>query len=132
MAVSVIFTCIFFDFEPSKSFPIRQVAREISQKLGQVIEANVKSVAKTGFIAGFLDKFRESKGALSSYGVHMIRRLLQTGAGVSEIAWSQVFPTAVAMVPNQAQVVSRLYTHCTLPHANAVKVLTNNRLLPLR
>lgn len=103
--MAVIFTCIFFDLDPAKSFPLRQAARAVAQQLGKVVEANVKSVSATGFLHNFIDGLRRNHNALEDYGIHMIRRLLESGLGVSEITWSQILPTAVAMVPNQSQVV---------------------------
>ena len=47
MLMSVIFTAIFFDFEPTKSFPLRIVARKLGMMLGKLIEANVKTVTAT-------------------------------------------------------------------------------------
>jgi linoleate 10R-lipoxygenase len=107
MALAVIFVCIFFDLDAVKSFPLHMAAKAVSEKLGKLIEANVKSIAATGFVKSFADGFRENKGPLSQYGVHMIRRLLDTGLSAEEVAWSQVFPTATAMVPNQAQVFTQ-------------------------
>ncbi|KAL9035212.1 MAG: hypothetical protein Q9180_004979, partial [Flavoplaca navasiana] len=104
MVIAVIFVGIFFDLDPAKSFPLRHAARAVSQQLGKLIEANVHSVSMTGMVAGVVDRFRENHNPLADYGVHMIRRLLDSGLGVSEITWSQILPTAVAMVPNQAQV----------------------------
>lgn len=107
MALAVIFVCIFFDLDAVKSFPLHMAAKAVSEKVGKLIEANVKSVAMTGFVKNFTDGMRENKGPLSEYGVHMIRRLLDTGLSAEEVAWSQVFPTATAMVPNQAQVFTQ-------------------------
>lgn len=106
MIMAVIFTCIFFDLDPAKSFPLRHAARAVAQQLGKIVEANVKSVSATGFLSSFIDGLRRNHNALEDYGIHMIRRLLESGLGVSEITWSQILPTAVAMVPNQSQVVS--------------------------
>jgi linoleate 10R-lipoxygenase len=106
MALAVIFVCIFFDLDPVKSFPLHTAAKAISKPLGKLIEANVNQVKLTGFISGIADKFEGNKKYLTDYGVHMIRRLLETGLSVEETAWSQVMPTATAMVPNQSQVVS--------------------------
>lgn len=106
MAVAVIFTAIFFDFEPTKSFQLRMVARQLCQMLGGIIEANVNLVNATGFVSRFVDNWRENKNALAEYGVHMVRRLTESGLSAHEIAYSQILPTACAMVPNQAQVVS--------------------------
>jgi hypothetical protein len=105
MMMSVIFTAIFFDFEPTKSFPLRKVAAKLSTMFGKLIEANVKSVTATGFVAKLIDSYRENGNALSDYGVHMVRRLTETGMSPHEIAFSQIMPTAIAMVPNQSQVV---------------------------
>ncbi len=106
MVLAVIFVCIFFDLDPAKSFPLRHAARAVAQQLGKLVEANVHSVSMTGLVAGIVDRFRENQNPLADYGVHMIRRLLESGLGVSEITWSQILPTAGAMVANQAQVVS--------------------------
>ena len=105
LALSVIFVCIFFDLDPAKSFPLHFAAKEVAKQLGKLVEANVKSVSLTTWVKTMADKVQENEGALKNWGVHMIRRLLDTGLSVEEVAWSQVLPTACAMVPNQAQVV---------------------------
>lgn len=111
MAISVIFICIFFDFDVVKSFPLHMAARAVSKSLGKLIEANVKTVNATGFLATMWDEMMDKKVGgermyLKDYGVHMIKRLLESGLSAEEVAWSQMLPTACAMVPNQAQVVS--------------------------
>lgn len=105
MIMAAVFACIFFDMDPAKSFPLRHAAHAAAQQLGQVVEANVQSVSYTGFLSGIIDQWRENHNSLEEYGVHMIRRLLESGLDVNETTWSQVMPTAIAMVPNQAQVV---------------------------
>jgi len=105
MVLAVIFTCIFFDLDPAKSFPLRLAAKAVTQQLGKLVEANVKMVNATGFIAGIVDGMHQTHSPLTDYGVHMVRRLLESGMGTSEITWSQIVPTAGAMVANQAQVV---------------------------
>lgn len=74
--------------------------------LGKLIEVNIKSVTATSFASKFVDGFRENHNALKDYGIHMIRQLSETGMSQHEMAMSQILPTACAMVPNQAQVVS--------------------------
>ncbi len=105
MVLAIIFVCIFFDLDPAKSFPLRLAAKAVTDKIGKLVEANVRSVHATGWVSGLVDPLRENQSALNEYGVHMIRKLLESGLGPVEIAWSQVLPTAVAMVANQAQVV---------------------------
>lgn len=65
MIVAVIFTAIFFDFEPTKSFPLRKVAQKVATMLGKLIEANVKTVTATSFASTFIDDFRENHNALA-------------------------------------------------------------------
>lgn len=108
MAMSVIFTAIFFDFEPTKSFPLRQVAKKLANMLGKLVEANIVSVTTTSFASWFFDSFRENENALADYGIHMIRRLSQSGMSTYDMAFSQILPTACAMVPNQSQVFTQI------------------------
>ena len=105
MVLAIIYASVFFDLEPSKSFPLRLAAKAVTQQLGKTVESNVKMVNATGLIAGIVDGMQHNHSPLQDYGVHMVRRLLESGMGVSEITWSQIVPTAGAMVANQAQVV---------------------------
>lgn len=89
-------------------------------------------VHATGWIAGVVDGMHQQHNPLTDYGVHMVRRLLDSGMGTSEITWSQIVPTAGAMVANQAQVV-RYYHESTQPVCLMEKpVHTIARLLPFR
>ena len=130
MAMAVIFTAIFFDFEPTKSFPLRQIARKLSTMLGKLIEINLKTVSATGFAAKFIDGFRENHSALHDYGIHMIRALSQTGLSPQEMVYSQILPTSVAMVPNQSQVFTQIVDFYLskkgLPHLPEIQRLARN------
>ena len=108
MVLAVLFVASFLDLEPTKSFPLRAAAKCISQQLGKLIEANVRSVSNTVWVASVVDQFRQENSALKDYGVHMIRRLLENGSSVSEVTWSLILPTAGAIVGNQAEIVCRL------------------------
>ncbi|KAL8669234.1 MAG: hypothetical protein Q9168_006171, partial [Polycauliona sp. 1 TL-2023] len=99
MILATIFKAIYLDSDPAESFALRHAARAVSQQLGKLIEANVHSVSSTGIVSGVVDRFRENHNPLSDYGIHMIRRLLDSGLGASEVTWSQILPTAVNMVP---------------------------------
>ena len=105
MVLAVMFAAIFFDMDPSKSFPLRLAAKAVTQQLGKVVEMNVKTVSATGLIASVVDGMQHQHSPLKDYGVHMVRRLLDSGMGAREITWSQILPTAGAMVANQGQVV---------------------------
>ena len=104
--MALVFTCIFFDADPANSFPLRQAARKLTQQLGQLTMANVEKVNLTGFLANLADRLHHHT-ALSDYGVHMIRRLLDSGLGAEDIVWSQILPTAGGMVANQAQLFAQ-------------------------
>lgn len=110
MILAVIFTSIFYDIDPTKSFPLRQVSNAAAMKLGALIEANVKSVKATGLIAGLVDKMAEGHNPLKDYGIHLIRQLLATGLSTCDIASSQMLPVAGSMVAIHAQVVCNLTT----------------------
>ncbi|KAI9845144.1 MAG: hypothetical protein M1837_005029 [Sclerophora amabilis] len=130
MVLAVIFLCIFFDLDPAKSFPMRQAAFAVTQKLGKLIEANVKAVNMTSWISGIVDGMAHHHTPLTDYGVHMIRRLLESGLGPTEITWSQVLPTAGAMVANQAQVFTQTLDYY-LSDAGKVHLPEINRLAKL-
>ncbi|KAN0083249.1 hem peroxidase [Elaphomyces granulatus] len=105
--MAVIFTCIFFDLDPTKSFPLRQVSHTLAQQLGQLVEADVKSVSSPGFFSSLIGG-RRNRSALEEDGVQMIRRLLDSGLEASQVTYSQILPTAIAMVPSQSQLFTQI------------------------
>lgn len=104
MVLAVMFVCIFFDIDPVKSFPLRQAAKTVTQQLGKLVEANVKLATSFG-IRGLFSGSAQKDDPLAMYGVNMARGLAKSGLSAYDIAWSQILPTAGAMVPNQAEVV---------------------------
>jgi linoleate 10R-lipoxygenase len=107
-AISVTFMLIFFDIEPTKSFPLRTAARKLALILGKLMTLHVDTVIATSFAGSLVDHFRENDNALRDYGIHMIRRLTETGMKVPEIVYSHILPTAGGMVPTQGQVFSQI------------------------
>ncbi len=103
--LAVIFICIFFDFDPAHSFPMRQAARAVAAQLGRLVEANVGVVTGLGFRGLFAQKPARDD-PLAAYGVNLIKGLKKAGLSNYDIAWSQLLPTAGASVPNIAEVVS--------------------------
>lgn len=104
MSMAALFTSIYFDVDHVKSFPLRHASHAVAQQLGQAIETNIKS--SNSFLSGLLGGSRKGNNALEEYGASIIKKLLDSGLDASEITWSQILPAAIAMVPNQAQVVS--------------------------
>lgn len=101
---------IFFDVDPVKSFPLKQVSRELSQQLGRLVEAEVEALKEpTGVIATLIGWFHQvqQRSPLTIYGAHMIKKLLETGLSVKDLVWSQLLPSSGAMVANQGQLFAQ-------------------------
>lgn len=107
LIMAAIFACIFYDADPAKSFPLRQVSQQMAQQLGQLCLLNVESVGATGLIADIIARLHNGKTALSDYGVHMIQRLLESGQSIKDVVWTHLLPTAGGMVANQAQLFAQ-------------------------
>lgn len=103
--LSVVFTCIFFDIDPVKAFPLRQRAKEVVEQLAKVVETNVKLTKSLG-VRGLYTGNAPKDDFLSQYGVNLIKGLSKAGLSAHDITWSQILPTAGAVVSNQAEVVS--------------------------
>ncbi|KAJ5669994.1 Psi-producing oxygenase A [Penicillium maclennaniae] len=105
--MTLIFTCIFYDVDVSKSFQLEQASRQVSQQLGELVMANVEVVDKAGIVAQIVSHLHRHD-ALSDYGEHMIKRLLDSGLPAKEVVWTHILPSASSMVANQAQ----LFVQC--------------------
>ncbi|KAK3689370.1 heme peroxidase [Podospora appendiculata] len=95
--LAVIFTAIFYDVDPVKSFPLREAAKTVLTQLGSAIESSVKS-SKGLFASG-----PSKTDRLAGYGAELVKQLTNAGLSNQHIAWGQVLPTAVAIVPSQAE-----------------------------
>ncbi|CAK7232698.1 hypothetical protein SCUCBS95973_009190 [Sporothrix curviconia] len=109
MVLALTFITVFFDFDPVKSFPLRQATKEVCTQLGSIVESNVRLALGLGMRALFSGSApnKKDKDSLSAYGINMAKGLAKTGLDAKEIAWSQILPTAGAMVPNQAEVFAQ-------------------------
>lgn len=104
-ALAVIFTAIFFDVDKMQSYPLVQAARQAAEKVGGVIEGGVK-LAKWGLpVPGARKGGKHDK--LAGYGADVIKKLSKAGLSSYDVAWSQVLPTAAAVVPTQAEVFAQ-------------------------
>ena len=74
LTLVIMFACVFFDVDPVKSFELALGARTVAQKLGKLVEANVRFTSTTGMFSHLVDKMRETEGPMNDYGVKMIRR----------------------------------------------------------
>ncbi|KAL3479184.1 heme peroxidase [Aspergillus californicus] len=109
MSLAVIYTAVFFDDDSSKSFPLRHAANAVSQQLGSHVESHVKSISSPGFLSRVIENFRdEDNNALQELGDQLIKKLVESGLGVSDITWGEILPTAVELVHGQAQMFTRV------------------------
>lgn len=108
MVMAVIFVTIFYDLDPAKSFPLGQAGRAVTQPLGKTVEASIKADKMTGWVSGIVDNIvQREHNPLTDHGVHLVKKLLDSGLTPSDVTWSHVLPSVGAMVASQAHVVSQ-------------------------
>lgn len=107
--LTLMFVCIFFDVDPSKSFPLRHGVQQLVRQFGKLVEFEVKAVNSPvgAMFSGRYFKKRNTT-ALQSFGINMIKRLLAGGSSPEDIAWSHILPAAGASNANQGQVFAQV------------------------
>ena len=107
--LTLMFVCIFFDVDPSKSFPLRYAVQQLVRQFGKLVEFEVKAVHSPigAMFSGRYFKKRNTS-ALRSYGLKMIQRLLDGGNSPEDVAWSYILPAAGASNANQGQVFAQV------------------------
>lgn len=113
MILTIIFSALFFDMDPTRSFQNNRAAHAVAQQLGSVAEATVKADTGNGLLSGIMGSFRSHDNAIREHGTAAIKRLQESGLNASEIAWSQILPTVVSMVPNQGQIFTQIVEYYT-------------------
>ncbi|RAO67642.1 uncharacterized protein BHQ10_003654 [Talaromyces amestolkiae] len=108
MANAVIFQAVFFDYDLMRSYPLRQAARAVAKKIGEMVELNVKSIGSNGILSHFIDGLRKQDNPLSDYGVNVVKNLLDSGLNAHEVTWTQILPAVVSMVPKLGQVFTQI------------------------
>ena len=109
--IDIVFTCIFYDADPAKSFPLREGSRKVTQQLGEVMERFVVPEAELtdgGLLHAAIDLLHKNHSTLGIYGKHMIHQLSKSKLGNKDIIWSQILPTAGGMVANQGQLFAQV------------------------
>ncbi|PWW77608.1 heme peroxidase [Tuber magnatum] len=112
MILCVMFIVVFFDVDPSKSFPLRQAGFKVVRQYGTLVEAQVKAIKNWSWLQGVWDPLnvrgRNKSSPLKSYGWTMIKRLLESGKSPYDVTWSYIVPTAGASAPNQGQIFAQV------------------------
>ncbi|KAJ0342957.1 hypothetical protein KNSL1_010473 [Colletotrichum chrysophilum] len=110
--MSAVFDSVFLNSDPVKAFPLQQEAQRGLSELGAWLEKNVKTRSK-------LPVDRAPGSHLASYGSNLVKNLSKDGVSTHDITWNYILPTAVAMVPAQAQMFAQAVNYY-LDHANLV------------
>ncbi|KAH6690332.1 heme peroxidase [Plectosphaerella plurivora] len=102
-ALGELFSYVFLDLDPTQSMRNLAVAKKHTEQLGKVMEA-VVAAAKSRHLPFLMQLIwpAEERKDLSSYGVKLIDRLLETEKSVDKAAWTLI-PTAAAASATQAQ-----------------------------
>ncbi|KAF2470788.1 heme peroxidase [Lindgomyces ingoldianus] len=98
-----VFALVFFDLDVAASFPLHVKSYDATQMLGKVVEENVKAISKSGLLSSVMNTIWPQDSTLKHYGIHMIKRLLDSGMDPKTLTWGHILGTAGGMVPNQGQ-----------------------------
>ncbi|KAK7569898.1 heme peroxidase [Phyllosticta citricarpa] len=107
-----VFIVVFFDLDPGSSFPLREKAHDATQKLSQLVQLKVQEIkAGGGILSSAMAKLfpPAETNPLSSFGVHMIKRLLAANPDLSvpELVNAHIMGTVGGMAPNQGQLFAQ-------------------------
>ncbi|KAK3711577.1 hypothetical protein LTR37_009568 [Vermiconidia calcicola] len=109
LVMAAVFTCVFFDVDPPKSFPLRQQAYEATQMLGNIMQVQVAAIKNTGKIAATLiEAIKPTARPLAQYGVHMITQLLKEDRSIADVVWGNTMGTLGGMVAPQGQLFGQV------------------------
>jgi linoleate 8R-lipoxygenase/9,12-octadecadienoate 8-hydroperoxide 8R-isomerase len=103
LIMSGVFALVFFDADVAGSFPLHLKSRAATQMLGKVVEKNVAAISDSGLLSSVMQTIWPHESALKSYGIHMIKRLLESGMSPNQLVWGHILGTAGGMVSNQGQ-----------------------------
>ena len=87
--LALCFISIFFNGDVTKSFQVREAAHLLAQQLGDLVLLNAEAISATGFLADVLAKLHQHT-ALTDYGTHMIRRMLDSKIPIKDVVWSHM------------------------------------------
>ncbi|KAF2107355.1 heme peroxidase [Lophiotrema nucula] len=103
MIMSGVFALVFFDVDKAASFPLHVKAYDATQTLGQAVAENVEAISKNSLQSKLMQYIWPHDSVLKSYGIHMIKRLLDSGMDPDRLVWGHILGTAGGMVSNQGQ-----------------------------
>ncbi|ROV90358.1 hypothetical protein VMCG_09739 [Cytospora schulzeri] len=104
--LALIFITVFLDFDPVKTFSLRQAAKTVSEQLCQLIETNVGSVTGWG-LKGWFSGGEDKNDPLHNHGSNLIKGWSKEGISASAISSEQILPTIASMVPSQGMLFAQ-------------------------
>lgn len=118
LMMSGVFSLIFIDVDPARSFPLHLKAHKATEVLGNVVSKNVETIAHSGILSKITQAIWPNDSALKSYGIHFIERLLKSGIGCDQLVWGHILGTAGIMVSNQGQLFGQMIEYYLLGAGN--------------
>lgn len=100
--LTLLFGYVFLPRDEVNGFALKGAVEEAYKSLSREIKSYVAKVSRSGKPKGL-----NQDATLKSYGVHLIRRLLNAGKSVEDVATDIVLPTAAAMAASHIQRVVR-------------------------
>lgn len=95
--LTLTYMTVFLDIDPAKSFPLRQATKTVADQLGRLIESNLRSSANS-----------KDSNAVGNHGANFVKTLSGNGMSNADIAWTQILPAVVGLVPTLGTAVCYL------------------------
>lgn len=114
--LALIFITVFLDYDPVKTFPMRQAAKTVSEQLCKLIETNVGSSTGWG-IKGWFSGGGDRKYP-ELHGSNLIKGWSKDDMSAYDIASGQILPIIASIVPSQGMLVRQclLSLWSMIPH----------------
>lgn len=95
--LAILHVALFQVADPVKAFPVNETAKTVAVQLATSIESGIKGAK------GFYSASAKKSEPVGAFGANLVKALSKDG---KDTAWSQVLPSAAALVPTQGETVS--------------------------
>lgn len=103
--LALIFITVFLDYDPVKTFPLRQAGKTVSEQLCKLIETNLGSSTGWG-LKGWFSGGGDKKDP-EFQGSNLIKGWSKDGMSAYGIASGQILPIIASMVPSQGMLFAQ-------------------------
>ncbi|KAF2860876.1 linoleate diol synthase [Piedraia hortae CBS 480.64] len=109
-ALTSVFTTVFYDIEPAKSFALHQRAKEAARHLGATLELIIDFLAVNDTLPN-----GSPHDELHQWGHHMLRSLHAQEPNVDTLIWTNLIGTLGGMCTNQVQILGQVLDYLLSP-----------------